>query len=78
MANLAPLRSDLYRLDDKYSVRFSFVNGRLDCVWHPHLPSEQLLRHLWQSAAYVSARDHFGKALAEHVGGPVFCNSLGD
>lgn len=60
-----PLRKT-YTLNRRYSVRFTFTGGALDCEWLPMMPPAELGRKLLP--AYRQARNNFLRRLAPAVG----------
>lgn len=61
-----PLHSSLHRVGAGLSVRFAYVDGRLDATWHPRLPTRREMRRVVDR--YRAARDGFLVQIAESTG----------
>lgn len=63
------------KLDDKFTVDFSFCNGTMLTQWSPDVPYGKKLRKIYP--AYLKARDEFLLEVSAEIGGAVVVASPG-
>lgn len=77
--------SDLHLVGGGYSIRFIYIPkldnngiGKIECEWHPNLPSPRDYRRKVSEQRYSEARRKFVSALCERLGATMFFNAGGE